>query len=48
MDGVVAAAQFILQQMDMIWSVCTGSILLLPIVLWVLDRLVNIFDVLKH
>ncbi len=42
-------SDFILDQMDNIWRISSGSwILMLPIVLWILDRLFNIFDILKR
>ncbi len=48
MEGVTAAANYIFTIIDWIWDMSNGTVLMLPIVLWVLDRIVNIFDVLKH
>ncbi len=48
MEGVTAAANFIFGVIDAVWQLSSGTILMLPIALWMLDRVVNIFDVLKH
>ncbi len=48
MEGVTAAANFLLNIFDLIWQISDGTILMFPIVLWMLDRIFNIFDVLKR
>lgn len=41
-------ATWILQQFDSIWGLYAGAtVLVFPIVLWILDRLFHIFDILK-
>ena len=42
-------ASWLLQQFDSIWGLyAAGTVLAFPIVLWILDRLFNIFDILKR
>lgn len=42
-------ASWILSQFDAIWLLYTGgTVLVFPVILWILDRLFHIFDVLKR
>lgn len=49
MDVLGAIATFVFNQFDAIWLLYTGGgVLGCVIVLWILDRLFHIFDVLKR
>lgn len=44
-----AIATFIFNQFDLIWALYTGGgVLGFTLVLWVLDRLFHIFDIMKR
>lgn len=48
-DLLSAIATFIFKQFDAIWALYTGgSILGFALILWVLDRLFHIFDIMKR
>lgn len=48
-DSLSAIASWILDQFEHIWALYVGgSILVLPLLLWILDRLFHIFDVIKR
>lgn len=49
LDLFSAIATYMFNQFDAIWALYTGgSILGCAIILWILDRLFHIFDVLKR
>lgn len=48
LDSLSSIGAWILDQFDSIWALYTGGTILgFPIILWILDRLLHIFDVLK-
>ncbi len=49
LEVLASIGEFILTQMDNIWTLCSSYwVLSFPIVLWILDRIFNIFDILKR
>ncbi len=48
LDALKQVSTFILGQFTNIWAAYTGEVLCVVIALWVLDRLLHIFDVLKR
>ena len=49
MEFLSAVATYLFNQFDMIWALYTGGgVFACAIVLWVLDRLFHIFDILKR
>ncbi len=48
-DAISGVASWVLAQFDHIWTLYVGgSVLVLPLLLWVMDRLFHIFDVIKR
>ena len=48
-DALVSVAYWLLDQLDLIWALYAGgSVLGLVIVLWILDHVIDIFDILKR
>lgn len=48
-ENLTLIGAWILEQFDAIWGLyAAGTVLVFPVILWILDRLFHIFDVLKR